>query len=61
MIAYYPTISDYKLTSLQKKVIKSLSSLRYNRDFYNFPYELKVLQKFWLKYRQPEIEGFYSE
>jgi len=59
--AYYPTISDYKLTSLQKKVIRSLSSLRYSRDFYNFPYELKVLQKFWLKYRQPEIEGFYSE
>lgn len=59
--AYYPTISDYKLTSLQKRVIKSISSLRYNHDFYNLPYELKVLQKYWLKYRQPEIEGFYSE
>jgi radical SAM superfamily enzyme YgiQ (UPF0313 family) len=59
--AYYPTVSDYKLTSLQKRVIKSLSYIRYSNDFYNFPYELKVLQRVWLKYRQPEIEGFYTE
>jgi radical SAM superfamily enzyme YgiQ (UPF0313 family) len=59
--AYYPTVSDYKLTSLQKSVIKSLSHLRYKYGFYNLPYELKSLQKFWLKYRQPEVEGFYTE
>jgi len=59
--AQYPTASDYKLTSFQKRVIKSLSYLRYKHNFYIFPYELKALQKFWLKYRQPEIEGFYSE
>ncbi len=59
--AYYPTVSDLKLTNLQKKVMRSLSSLRYNNDIFIAPYELKVLQKFWLKYRQPEIEGFYME
>jgi len=59
--SYYPTVSDFKLTHLQKKTMKVFSSLRYKRGIYNFPYELKVLQKFWLKYRQPEIEGFYVE
>jgi radical SAM superfamily enzyme YgiQ (UPF0313 family) len=55
---YYPTISDSKLTKLQRKVIKSISSLRYSKGLYKFPIEIKLLQKFWLKYRQPEIEGF---
>jgi len=59
--AQYPTVSDFKLTSFQKKTMRFLSSLRYKTDFYNFPYELKALQKFWLKYRRPEVEGFYTE
>jgi radical SAM superfamily enzyme YgiQ (UPF0313 family) len=59
--ASYPTISDFKLTSFQKKVMRVLSSIRYNRKIYFLPYELKVLQKFWLQYRQPEVEGFYTE
>lgn len=59
--AYYPTASDFKLTSFQKNVMRMLSFLRYKFNFYHFPYELKILQKFWLHYRQPEIEGFYSE
>lgn len=59
--AYYPTASDFKLTEIQKNVMRMLSSVRYKLNFYHFPYELKILQKFWLHYRQPEIEGFYSE
>jgi len=59
--AYYPTISDFKLTSFQKKVMRVLSSIRYKRKIYFLPYDLKVLQKFWLRYRRPEIEGFYTE
>lgn len=58
---YFPTISDYKLTAFQRKVIRFFSSWRYKSKFYYLPYEIKVLQRFWLKYRQPEIEGFYSE
>lgn len=58
---YSPTVSDYKLTPIQKKVIKFFSSWRYKTRFYYLPYEIKFLQHFWLKYRQPEIEGFYSE
>ena len=56
--AYYPTASDHKLTGFQKKVMRSLSAFRYRNNWFKYPYELKVLQKFWLKYRQPEIEGF---
>lgn len=59
--AQYPTVSDFKVTRLQKTVMRLLSSARYNFNIFSFPYELKALQKFWLKYRQPEIEGFYQE
>jgi len=55
---YYPTVSDYKMSSFQKRTIKALSSARYNAELYQMPYEIKALQKFWLKYRQPEWEGF---
>ena len=56
--AYYPTVSDIKLSSFQRKSISGLASLRYRMGLYNYPYELKALQRFWLKYRQPEKEGF---
>ena len=58
---YSPTMSDYKLSNFQRKIMRNLSSFRYRRSWYKYPYEIKVLQKFWLKYRQPEIEGFYAE
>lgn len=54
---YYPTVSDVRLNSWQRKTIRTLSSLRYKLKVYQHPYEIKVLQKMW-KYRQPEIEGF---
>jgi radical SAM superfamily enzyme YgiQ (UPF0313 family) len=59
--SYYPTVSDFKVTSLQRRIMRSLSSLRYKFKFFQYPYELKLMQKFWLKYRQPETEGFYME
>lgn len=58
---YAPTVSDYKLTVMQRKIIKWISSLRYKKNIFSFPYEIKMLQKFWLRYRQPEFEGFYME
>lgn len=59
--AQYPTVSDFKLTRLQIETMKLLSSLRYKLNIFKYPYELKALQKYWLKYRQPEIQGFYVE
>jgi anaerobic magnesium-protoporphyrin IX monomethyl ester cyclase len=59
--AKYPSASDFKLTRIQKNIMRRLSSARYILNLYAFPYELKILQKLWLKYRQPEIVGFYQE
>ena len=55
--ARFPTVSDTKLTQLQRRVMQTLAGLRYRSGFFHFPYELKALQKFWLRYRQPEWEG----
>jgi len=57
---YYPTVSDFRIRGYKKTVLQLVSGLRYKTGFYHYPYEIKVLHKFW-KYRQPEIEGFYSE
>ncbi len=59
--ARFPTVSDFKLTSFQKRVMRMLSDIRYKRNLFHFPYELKALQKYWLRYRLPEVEGFYME
>ncbi len=58
---YYPTVSDFKLTAFQRKSMKIFSALRYKMNMFQYPYELKLLQKFWLRYRQPEVEGFSME
>ncbi len=55
--AQYPTVSDYKLSWLQRKIIKKISSPRYHLNVFSYPFELKALMKYWLRYRQPEIQG----
>ncbi len=57
---YYPTVSDFRVRGFRKTILTSVASWRYKTGFYNYPYEIKALHKLW-KYRQPEIEGFYSE
>lgn len=59
--SYYPTISDFKLSRFQRKAMRLLSAIRYKSHIFHYPYELKLLQKFWLRYRQPEVEGFSME
>jgi Fe-S oxidoreductase len=59
--AHYPTKTDPKLSMRQRRTMKLVSKLRYKHNVLKYPYELKLLQKYWLKYRQPEIEGFASE
>ncbi len=56
----YPTVSDFRIKGYKKSLLQLASNWRYNTGFYKYPYEIKVLHKVW-KYRQPEIEGFYSE
>ncbi len=54
---YYPTVSDFRLNAMKRRVLKTFAGIRYKTGIYNKPYELKALQVLW-KYRQPEIEGF---
>ncbi len=56
----YPTVSDFRITGYKKTILHLLSNWRYQTNFYKYPYEIKLLHKIW-KYRQPEIQGFYSE
>jgi anaerobic magnesium-protoporphyrin IX monomethyl ester cyclase len=58
--AQYPTVSDFRLTPIKRSILKRLSTIRYQKNIFAMPYEIKVLQKIW-KYRQPEIEGFKME
>ncbi len=57
---YYPTQSDFRIRGWKKYLLRSVSNWRYKTNSYKYPYEIKALHKIW-KYRQPEIEGFYSE
>ena len=57
---YYPTVSDFRIKGYKKWLLKIVSGYRFKNGWYKFPYEIKALHKIW-KYRQPEIEGFYSE
>jgi len=54
---FYPTVSDIRLNSLKRKIMRLAAGMRYKINFYDYPYEIKVLQRWW-KYRQPEIQGF---
>lgn len=56
--AYHPTVSDIKLSAFQRKTMRLISALRYKTNLFRWPYELRFLQSRWLRYRQPEIEGF---
>lgn len=55
--AYYPTVSDIKLTRKKKFLLRFLSSWRYRLRIYSMPKEIRLFQVLF-KYRQPEKEGF---
>jgi radical SAM superfamily enzyme YgiQ (UPF0313 family) len=58
--AYYPTTTDFRIRGWKKTLLRVLSGWRYHLNFYAYPYEIKLLLRWW-KYRQPEEQGFYSE
>lgn len=55
--AYYPTVTDLRLTGNYRHLLKALSGWRYRLKFYQWPYELKALQRV-IHYRRPETTGF---
>ena len=55
--AYYPTVTDIRLQGQWKRWLNLLSGWRYRLEFYDWPYELKALQRL-VHYRRPETTGF---
>jgi len=56
--AYYPTVTDKRLhASWMKPLLRALSGWRYRLEMYQWPYELKALQRV-IHYRRPETTGF---
>jgi hypothetical protein len=55
--AYYPTVTDQRLHGGYRYLLKALSGWRYKLKLYDYPYELKALQRF-MHYRRPETTGF---
>jgi anaerobic magnesium-protoporphyrin IX monomethyl ester cyclase len=55
--AYYPTVTDMRLQGQWKRWLHLLSGWRYRMEYYDWPYELKALQRV-IRYRRPETTGF---
>jgi hypothetical protein len=55
--AYYPTVTDSKLTGLKRAALRSLGAWRYQTQFYSFPLELRAFHKLF-QYQRPETTGF---
>lgn len=55
--AYYPTVTDLRLTGNYRHLLKALSGWRYRLEWYDWPLELKALQRV-IRYRRPETTGF---
>jgi anaerobic magnesium-protoporphyrin IX monomethyl ester cyclase len=55
--AYYPTVTDPRLSGTWRRVLRLLSAWRYHLGVYRHPLELRALQKM-LVYQRPETSGF---
>jgi radical SAM superfamily enzyme YgiQ (UPF0313 family) len=55
--AFYPTVTDQRLTRARRVLLKCFSSWRYAIGFYDAPYELRLLQRL-MQYQRPETTGF---
>lgn len=55
--AYYPTTTDMRLRGFMRHMLRGISGVRYASGFYDYPLELKALQRL-IHYRRPETTGF---
>ena len=55
--AYYPTVTDGKLTAYKRALLRAASWWRYQTRVYALPLELQVLQRVF-HYQRPETAGF---
>ncbi len=55
--AYYPTVTDIRLTGLRRAALRTLSAWRYHAQVYALPLELRAFHHLW-GYQRPETTGF---
>ena len=55
--AFYPTVTDLRLSGWRRAALKAASSLRYRMQWYGAPYELRALNRLF-QYQRPETTGF---
>jgi radical SAM superfamily enzyme YgiQ (UPF0313 family) len=55
--AYYPTITDRRLTKARRLLLRVASAWRYAFEVYDAPLELRALQRL-VSYQRPETTGF---
>lgn len=55
--AYYPTVTDQRMTPARRRLLRAASAWRYHAKAYTKPVELNLLQRA-LKYQRPETTGF---
>jgi hypothetical protein len=55
--AFYPTVTDPRLTPARRALLRVLSAWRYRLKMYVAPYELRVLHRL-IHYQRPETTGF---
>jgi len=55
--AYYPTVTDARLTGLRRLLLRAAGAWRYAFEWYDAPYELRALHRL-MQYQRPETTGF---
>jgi len=55
--AYYPTVTDARLTGLRRALLRAAGAWRYALQWYDAPYELRALHRL-MQYQRPETTGF---
>ncbi len=55
--AYYPTVTDMRLTPSRRRLLKTTAAWRYHSRTHRYPIELNLLQRVF-KYQRPETTGF---
>jgi radical SAM superfamily enzyme YgiQ (UPF0313 family) len=55
--AYYPTVTDMRMTPARRKLLRAASAWRYHARAYTRPVELNFLQRAF-RYQRPETTGF---
>jgi hypothetical protein len=55
--AYYPTVTDMRMTPARRRLLRAASAWRYHAQAYARPFELNLLQRAF-RYQRPETTGF---